>query len=101
MMLISENDLTMKTKWIRIEKVAETGDLIEEEPVYLNTWIMDNKVLFTQNENGYNKVNAKGYILSKNTTVKIGDKLDGVFVQKVNEINDFDGSIDHIEAFTY
>lgn len=100
-MLISENDLTMKADWIQVEKVAETGDLVESPVAVVSTWIMDNKVLYTQNENGYSKVNAKGYILSKNTVVKIGDKLDGVFVQKINVINDLDGSVDHVEAFTY
>lgn len=101
MVLVSENDLTMKAEWIQVEKVAETGDLIEKEPVSINTWVLDNKVLYTQGESGYNKVSAKGYILSKNTQVKVGDKLDGVFVQKLNMVNDFDGSIDHYEAFTY
>ena len=100
-MIISDLDLTMKAEWIQVEKVAETGDLIEKETVSINAWVLDNKVLYTQGESGYNKVSAKGYILSKNTQVKVGDKLDGVFVQKFHAINDFDGSIDHYEAFTY
>lgn len=100
-MLISPLDLTMTTSWVEVETVAETGDLVEKAPVKLKTWIMENKILYIQNSTGYSAIPAKGYILAKDTKVKRGDKLDGVFVQKINIINDFDGSVDHVEAYTY
>ena len=100
-MLITENDLTMKAIWTPVEKVADTGDLIEKPEQVIKTWIMDNKYVFVQSEAGYSKIPAKAYILMKDTLVKDGDKLDGVFVRKLNIINDFDGLVDHVEAYTY
>lgn len=100
-MLITKNDLTMKALWTPIEKVADTGDLIEKPEQIINTWIMDNKYVFSQSESGYSRIPAKAYILERDSLVKEGDKLDGVFVRKVTKINDFDGSVDHLEVYTY
>lgn len=100
-MLIDKNDLTMKAIWTPVEKIADTGDFIEKEPQTIKTWVMDNKMTYTQGSEGYSRVPAKAYILPKDSKVKQGDKLDGVFVQKINTVNDFDGSVDHLEAYTY
>lgn len=100
-MLITENDLTMTAIWTPVEKIDETGDIVEHPEQVVKTWMMDNKFVFVQRADGYSKVPAKAYILAKTSSVKQGDKLDGIFVQKVHIVNDFDGSIDHIEAYTY
>ena len=100
-MLIDKNDLTMTAIWTPVEKIADTGDLVEKTPQTIKTWVMDNKQVFIQNKEGYSKVPAKAYILLKDSHIKQGDKLDGVFVQKINTVNDFDGSVDHLEAYTY
>ena len=100
-MLIDKNDLTMTALWTPVEKISETGDLVEKPTQEIKTWVMDNKYVFIQNSDGFSKVPARAYILLKNSPVKQGDKLDGVFVQKINIINDFKGSVDHLEAYTY
>lgn len=99
--MINENDLTMEAVWTPVDKVDDTGDIIEHPDQIIKTWIIDNKRVFIQSDGGYSNIPAKAYILNKNSSVKQGDKLDGVFVQKIITINDFDGSVDHIEAYTY
>ena len=102
-MLVTELDLTMKAEYIQVEKVDDTGDIIEKPAVMINTWIIENKTLYVQNNGSYSRIPSRGYIIDKEykDKIKTGDKLDGVFIQKINEINDFDGTLDHLEVFTY
>ena len=100
-MLVSKSDLKMTALWTPVEKISETGDLVEKPTQEIKTWVMDNKYVFVQSLEGYSKVPARAYILLKNSGVKVGDKLDGIFVQKINIVNDLDGSVDHLEAYAY
>ena len=102
-MLVTDADLTMVAEYIQVNKIEDTGDVVEEPVELIKTWIVDNKTVFTQNNNSYSRIPAKAYIIDKKykDIIKVGHKLDGVFIQKINLVNDFDGSLDHLEVFTY
>ena len=101
-MLVSSNDLSMKALWTPITKIEDTGDVVEGEASIINTLIIENKMVYIQNEQSFNKIPACAYILDKKSYVKVGDMLDGVFVKKIEKVTDFsDGSTIYLEAYTY
>jgi hypothetical protein len=100
MSLVNKHDMTMKCHWIQINKVkkARGEEITEVDKGDIPCWINKNSFIYVQESNNYIKVPAQQFIIYRDSTVKVGDKLNGMIVSEVNEINDFDGSIDHFEV---
>lgn len=100
MSLVNSLDMTMKCHWISIEEVqkARGPEKKEVDKGDIPCWINKNSYVYEQSNNSYIKVPAQQFILNKDSLVKVGDKLNGMIVSEVNEINDFDGTIDHFEV---
>lgn len=102
MSVINSYELTMKCDWNKFIGHGTSSSKKDFAPKQeLKCLTIGNKMVFKQDSNGYSKVPAKLYILDKTSEVKAGDMIDGVFVRKVDEVNDFDGTIDHLEVYTF
>lgn len=100
MSLVIETMMTMTCHWIQINRVkkARGEETKEVDKGEIPCWINKNAHIYVQENNNYIKVPAQQFILNKDIEVKVGDKLNGMIVTEVVEINDFDGSIDHYEV---